>query len=74
MVVCAVLLLGAAPAGAAGVAPMRAVVPDLDAIQRFEGSWNRTVPTYDRYLQAVAPDHDLLAPLPEDSGEGRRVV
>ena len=34
VVVCAVLLLGAAPAGAAGVAPTRAVVPDLDAIRQ----------------------------------------
>ncbi|NND84749.1 MAG: L,D-transpeptidase, partial [Acidimicrobiia bacterium] len=40
----------------------------------FEGSWHRGIPAYDRYLHAAAPDVELLAPLPEDSGEGRRVV
>lgn len=74
VVVCAVLLLGAVPAGAAGWAPVRPIVPDLDVVQRFESSWHLGLPAGDRYLRAAAPEEVFLAPLPADSGEGRRVV
>jgi hypothetical protein len=74
VVVLAILLLGVAPASAASRAPSRQIAPDADVLQRFEGSWNRGMSAYDRFLHAAAPEQHLLAPLPADSGEGRRVV
>jgi hypothetical protein len=74
VVVLAILLLGAAPASAASRAPSRQIAPDADVLQRFEGSWNRGMTAYDRFLHAAAPDQHLLSPLPDGSGEGRRIV
>ncbi len=67
------VLLGSAPAGAAAWAPPRLSIPGADTVQRFEWTWDRGLRAFDRYLWAAAEDV-LLAPLPEDSGEGRRVV
>lgn len=74
VVACAVLFVGAAPAGAVGFTPGRPIVPEADALQWFEGSWSRGITTYDRFLHASSFEIDLLAPLPADSGEGRRIV
>ena len=73
-VVVLAVLLGTAPAGAATWAPPRLSIPGADTVQRFESTWGRGLPAFDRYLWAAADEDVLLAPLPEDSGEGRRVV
>jgi lipoprotein-anchoring transpeptidase ErfK/SrfK len=49
-------------------------MPGADVVQRFESTWDRGLPAFDRYLWAAAPEDVLLAPVPDDSGEGRRVV
>jgi hypothetical protein len=74
---CAVIgLIVVIPATAASAAssPRSLPGPAVNALEYFESSWAGGTRVFDRYLKATAPTVLEAAPLPADSGIGRRIV
>lgn len=63
-----------APAALAASSPRMPTIPAGGGFEYFESSWASNVGAYERFLRATAPDSQSVAPLPDDSGTGRRIV
>lgn len=61
-------------AASATSSPRVAPIPAGGGFEYFESSWASGARVYDRFLRATAPDSLSVAPLPADSGSGRRIV
>ncbi len=69
-------LIVVVPATAASAVASPRVIPSpgSGALEVFESSWTEEGRVFDRYLRATAPPVLDAAPLPVDSGSGRRIV
>ncbi len=70
-----VVVPATAASAASAVAPSRVLQnPAGSGVEHFESNWATQARVFDRLLSVSAPTDADLIPLPDDSGEGRRVV